>query len=175
MLYQDLSPGPCYSTPFYTFDERIQCMSSYTYMYRCDKLRIRMPTWYNDRSIMANSSQIHVAMEILWTPPSVRPSCYLLLNHWLEFNQTCYVTTSHGKGVWEQHYFSVRPSGRQTGRPSGVHLSITPSYRIYSVIRLPPPTVYIRLYGYLLFGYKTAAYSSKIIANIWISLGVIQL
>ena len=47
---------------------------------------------------------------------SICPSCYLL-NHWTEFNQTCYITSPYGKGVREQQYFSVQP-------PS-VHLSIT--------------------------------------------------
>ena len=47
---------------------------------------------------------------------SICPSRYLLLNHWAEFNQTCYITFPHGKGVREQHYFSVRPSN--------VHLSV---------------------------------------------------
>ena len=47
---------------------------------------------------------------------SIYPSCYFLLNHWAEFNQTCYITSPYGKGVPEQHYFSVRPSS--------VHLSI---------------------------------------------------
>ena len=37
--------------------------------------------------------------------PSICPSCYLLLNHWMEFHQTCYITSPHGKGVQEQHYF----------------------------------------------------------------------
>ena len=37
----------------------------------------------------------------------VRSSRYLLLNHWAEFSQTCYITFPHGKGVQEQHYFSV--------------------------------------------------------------------
>ena len=32
-------------------------------------------------------------------------SRYLLLNHWEEFIQICYITSSHGKSVWEQHYF----------------------------------------------------------------------
>ena len=36
---------------------------------------------------------------------SVRPSRYLLLNHWVEFNQTCYMTSTRGKGVREQHIF----------------------------------------------------------------------
>ena len=36
---------------------------------------------------------------------SICLSQYLLLNHWAEFNQTCYITSPHGKGVWEQHFF----------------------------------------------------------------------
>ena len=36
-------------------------------------------------------------------------SCYLLLNHSAEVNQTCYITSPHGKGVQEQHFFSVYP------------------------------------------------------------------
>ena len=32
-------------------------------------------------------------MVILWTPPSVRPSRILLLNHWAELNQTFYMTS----------------------------------------------------------------------------------
>ena len=31
--------------------------------------------------------------------PSICLSHYLLLNHWVEFNQTCYITSPHGKGV----------------------------------------------------------------------------
>ena len=49
--------------------------------------------------------------------PSICLSHYLLLNHWAEFNQTCYITSPHGKGVQEQYYFSVRSSS--------VHLSVT--------------------------------------------------
>ena len=51
-------------------------------------------------------------------------SRYLLLNHWAEFYQTCYITSPHGKGVREQHYFSVRLS---------VHLSVHLS------VKLSPP------------------------------------
>ena len=40
--------------------------------------------------------------------PVICPSSYLLLNHLAEFN--FYMTSRHGKGVREQHYFSVRPS-----------------------------------------------------------------
>ena len=43
---------------------------------------------------------------------SVCLSRYLFLNHWAEFNQTCYITSLHGKDVREQHFFSYvsRPS-----------------------------------------------------------------
>ena len=37
--------------------------------------------------------------------PSICPSRYLLLNHWAEINQTCYITSSHSKIVREQHYY----------------------------------------------------------------------
>ena len=37
--------------------------------------------------------------------PSICLSHYLLLNHWAEFSQTCYITSPHGKGVREQHFF----------------------------------------------------------------------
>ena len=49
---------------------------------------------------------------------SVRLSRYLLLYFCMEFNQTYYITSSHGKGVREQNYFSVRLSVR---RPSVDH------------------------------------------------------
>ena len=49
--------------------------------------------------------------------PSICPSPYLLLTHWAEFNQTCFITSPHGKGVQEQHYFSMLPSS--------IHLSVT--------------------------------------------------
>ena len=42
--------------------------------------------------------------------PSICRSRYLLLSHWAEFNQTCYITSPHGWGVRKQHYFSVCPS-----------------------------------------------------------------
>ena len=35
---------------------------------------------------------------------------YLLPNHWLDFNQICYITSTHCKGLREQQYFSVCPS-----------------------------------------------------------------
>ena len=40
--------------------------------------------------------------------PSICPSRYLL-NHLAESNQTCYITSPHGKGVHKQNYFSVHP------------------------------------------------------------------
>ena len=40
--------------------------------------------------------------------PRFSPSIMLSpINHWAEFNQTCYMNSPHGKGVWEQHYLSV--------------------------------------------------------------------
>ena len=33
--------------------------------------------------------------------PSISLSCYLLQNHWGEFNQTCYMTSPCGKNVQE--------------------------------------------------------------------------
>ena len=35
---------------------------------------------------------------------------HYLLNHWAEFNQSCYITSPHGKVVRKQHHFTVRPS-----------------------------------------------------------------
>ena len=54
----------------------------------------------------------------IWTLLSVR----LLLNHWAEFCQTCYITSPHIKRVQKKHYFflCVRPSVR----PSSIHLSV---------------------------------------------------
>ena len=48
--------------------------------------------------------------------PCVRLSHYLLLNHWAEFYQTCYITFPYGRGVQEQH---------SCVRLSSVHLSVT--------------------------------------------------
>ena len=42
---------------------------------------------------------------------SICPLCYLLLNHLMEYNLTCYITSPYGKGVQEQHYFlCIHPS-----------------------------------------------------------------
>ena len=49
--------------------------------------------------------------------PPICPPRYLLQNHWAEFNQTCYMTFPHGKGVRAQYNFSVHSSF--------IHLSIT--------------------------------------------------
>ena len=51
---------------------------------------------------------------------SICPSSYLLLNHSAEFNQICYITSPHSKGVKEQHCFSVCPSMR----PTSIHLFV---------------------------------------------------
>ena len=56
--------------------------------------------------------------------PTVRPSCYLFLNHWVEFYQTCYIISPHSMGVQEKHYFSICSVARSCIR----HLSICPSH-----------------------------------------------
>ena len=57
---------------------------------------------------------------IFWcvSHPSIYSSSYLL-NHRAEFNQYCYITYPHGKGLRKQHFF-FRPSGV---RPTGYHLN----------------------------------------------------
>ena len=57
--------------------------------------------------------------------PAVCPLCYLLLNHWMKFNQIWCVSYSHEWGV-QQQFFWPRPLGR--GRKVKYHLiSITKS------------------------------------------------
>ena len=40
---------------------------------------------------------------------SVRLSRYLLLNHWAEFNQICYMTSLRSRSEREQNYVSLCP------------------------------------------------------------------
>ena len=61
---------------------------------------------------------------------SICSSRYLLLNHWAEFNKTCYMTSPHGKGVGEQVHPSVMllatlaaSVGICDGAPSTAHSS----------------------------------------------------
>ena len=42
--------------------------------------------------------------------PSICLCCYLLLNHWADFNQTCCMTSLHGKGVQKQVCLSFHQS-----------------------------------------------------------------
>ena len=61
---------------------------------------------------------------------SVRPSRYLLLNQWMEFNQTCYMTSPHCKGCNSNiSFLFVHPTSPY------VHHTIF-SNPIFSVIRL---------------------------------------
>ena len=59
---------------------------------------------------------------------SICPSLYLLLIHWAEFNQTCYMTSPHGKGVGEQVHTSVMlldtSVGILDGAPSTAHSNL---------------------------------------------------
>ena len=52
---------------------------------------------------------ISILLECLFIHLSVHLSCSLFLNHWVEFNQTCCMTSPNGKAVREQHYFSICP------------------------------------------------------------------
>ena len=76
--------------------------------------------------------------------PFVCPSCYLLLNHQVEFNQTCYITSPHGKGVREQHYlfcpFGIRAS---VIRPSVINSPEARKYFSQSVIFSSKGTVFL--------------------------------
>ena len=57
---------------------------------------------------------------------SVRPLCYLLLNHWTKFNQIWYVSYSHEWGVQRQTFFG--PWALERGHNVKYHLiSITKS------------------------------------------------
>ena len=51
--------------------------------------------------------------------PPVCLSCYLLLTQLAEFNKTCGMASPLGKGVQEQHYFSVRHTIGNTGTDRG--------------------------------------------------------
>ena len=54
-------------------------------------------------------------MGILQLPPSVRPSRYLLLNHWMKSNQIWCVSCSHKWGT-QRHFFSPAPWGPGEGQ-----------------------------------------------------------
>ena len=59
----------------------------------------------------------HAFVHLCVRRPSICPSRNLLVNHWAEFNQTCYIIFPNGKDMREQYHFPVRPSS--------VHLSVT--------------------------------------------------
>ena len=52
---------------------------------------------------------LHCSTQEIYLQTSICLSLYLL-NHLAEFCQTCYITSSNGKGVQEQHYFPLCPS-----------------------------------------------------------------
>ena len=51
------------------------------------------------------------AKGILLSPLSVRPLCYLLLNHWTKFNQIWCVSYSHEWGAQRKFFFLALPPG----------------------------------------------------------------
>ena len=52
----------------------------------------------------------NIIFPCVWCP-SICPSRSLILNHWAEFNTTCYMTSPHSKGGQKQYYFTVRSAG----------------------------------------------------------------
>ena len=58
--------------------------------------------------------------------PSVRPLCYLLLNHWTKFNQILYVSYSHEWGVQRHTFFG--PWGPMAG--SKCQISYNFNYKV---------------------------------------------
>ena len=51
---------------------------------------------------------MHLSFCVSFVCPSVHHT--LFLNHLAKFNQNCFITFSHGKGVGKQHHFLVCPS-----------------------------------------------------------------
>ena len=84
---------------------------SYTYLLLNHRAEVNHTCY-----IMVRISQSNIIFLCI-CHPSICLSRYLLLNNWGEFNQTCYIISPHGKGVQEQHFFSMHPSS--------VHLSVT--------------------------------------------------
>ena len=52
-------------------------------------------------------------------------SCYLLLNHRADFNQTCYITSPHSWGVRVCESSIILQCVRQAVRLTSVHLSVS--------------------------------------------------
>ena len=65
---------------------------------------------------------------ILLSPPSVRPLCYLLLNHWTKFNQIWCVSYLHKWGAQRKKKFGPAPGSLGRGQKVKYHsISITKS------------------------------------------------
>ena len=69
-------------------------------------------------------------MGILQWPLSVRPSCYLLLNHWMKSNQIWCVSCSHEWGVQQHIFFGPVPWGR-TKSSNIVKLQLQSQFQIF--------------------------------------------
>ena len=68
------------------------------------------------------------AKGILQSPLSVCPLCYLLLNHWTNFNQIWCVSYSHELGVQQQIFFGPAPWG--PGEGSKGQISCNFNYKV---------------------------------------------
>ena len=82
------------------------CLISQILDYNLWHVCLYIELWYID--LVSNTIVLSLFYHIM--NASICPSSYILQNHWAEFKQICYMTSPHGKGVWEQQYFSVHPS-----------------------------------------------------------------
>ena len=83
----------------------------------------RVGFFYPTFTLMMDSSYPHAFLKKCWgycnrLRPSVRPSRYLLLNHWTKFNQIWCVCCSHELGMQRHNFFSPAPWGPGEG-PKG--------------------------------------------------------
>ena len=68
-------------------------VSSYTTERNSNKLSTTLP-------LMIRVCESNIFLSVRQSMrPSISPSRYHFLNHWAEFNQTCYITSPHSKGV----------------------------------------------------------------------------
>ena len=93
-------------TPLFNRDPSI-CLSCYLLLKPLGGILSNLlhdfPTWQGCAcATLFFCLSIHLSIQL-----SISPSRYLLLNHWAESNQTCYMTSPHGKSVREQYYFSI--------------------------------------------------------------------
>ena len=85
--------------------------------------QIRVHTWK-----LLSPRFFKKAKGILLSPPSVRPLCYLLLNHWTKFNQIWCMSYSHEWGAQGKFFFGPAPWG--PGEGSKGQISFNFNYKV---------------------------------------------